>query len=466
NKWVGGGENVIASLIRKAICSVNEHGYYEIELKDSENQFQSFLYIKDCISAIVNLMESDYSKPLNIGSDNTLSIRELAYFAFETIGIRTREQDKLITDDTKSVGIQNQNSDTLINQVLGWTPETSIREAMEKTAMWIKSEIEKKLNKCENELARKKLKESYRKDSETRILNDEIKFGILLPITSRGLESPRDCLYNLKNFAKSVYETTQMDIINMNGIKFSLKFFIGIDKDDSLFHPMENNIAEQILKEHGLMDVTTREFDLPPGSICKIWNDLAIDAYIHLCDYIVLFGDDIIIESTNWLSKTYEEFMKISNEKKVPCGFGTVAFTELTFPGFPTFPIMSRLHIDIFGGKPFPQVFTNQDADPFLFQLYRRFGCSVLSKQLKLRNLIGGSRKPRYKRIFHDWSFSVLDEAVLSVEKWMHNTIESPIPKLITLDVIVPSYRVQMQYLEPILRLKRSKTASTSIIII
>ncbi|CAG8691128.1 19249_t:CDS:2, partial [Racocetra fulgida] len=122
---------------------VNEHGYYEIELKNSDNQFQSFLYIKDCIDAIVNLMESDYSKPLNIGSDNTLSIRELAYIAFETIGIKTREQVKLITDDTKSVGIH---SDTLINQVLGWTPEVS----MEKTAMWIKNEIEKELNKCEN----------------------------------------------------------------------------------------------------------------------------------------------------------------------------------------------------------------------------------------------------------------------------------------------------------------------------
>ncbi|CAG8609049.1 8395_t:CDS:2 [Cetraspora pellucida] len=463
NKWIGRSENIIASLIRKVICSVNEKGYYEIDIKNSDDQIQNCLYIKDCIDVIVKIMESDYYKPLNIEPENPVSTKELVYIAFETIGI-TREQVKFIMDENSFQ--KNKNSDNIIHQVLGWTPKTSIRESIEKTTIWIKNEIEKELNKCENESARKKLKERYRESSETKIFDDEIKFGILLPITSRGLENPKDCLYNLKNFAKSMHETTQMDIMSMNGSKFYLKFFIGIDKDDILFQPKENNIAEQILKEYGFVDVKTREFDLPPGSICKIWNDLAIDAYNHMCDYIVLFGDDIIIESTNWMSKTHEEFIKISNEKKVPCGFGIVAFTELTFPGFPTFPIMSRTNIDIFGGKPFPVIFTNQDADPFLFQLYRRFDCSFMSKHLKLRNLIGGSRKPRYKRIYHDWRFSVLDNAVLSVEKWLHNTMETPIPKLITLDIIIPSYRVQMQYLEPIFRLKRSKTASTMIIII
>ncbi|CAG8809911.1 15351_t:CDS:1, partial [Racocetra fulgida] len=77
-----------------------------------------------------------------------------------------------------------------------------------------------------------------------------------------------------------------------------------------------------------------------------------------------------------------------------------------------------------------------------------------------------GSKKQHYKRTSHDWRFSILDDAVLSVEKWMHNTIKNPIPKLITLDVVVPTYRVQMEYLKPILQLKGSKTASTSIIII
>lgn len=89
-----------------------------------------------------------------------------------------------------------------------------------------------------------------------------------------------------------------------------------------------------------------------------------------------------------------------------------------------------------------------------------------MPKRIKLMNLIGGSKKPRYKRIFHDWSFAVLDNAVLTVEKWINNKIKDPIPRLLTIDVVVPTYRVQMQYLEPIIRLKRSNTASTSIIFI
>ncbi|CAG8824212.1 6723_t:CDS:1, partial [Dentiscutata erythropus] len=66
NNWVGGRENVPAALIRKAICSTNEKGYYEIEIWGSGDQCRSFLYIEDCVDAIIKLMESDYSKPLNI----------------------------------------------------------------------------------------------------------------------------------------------------------------------------------------------------------------------------------------------------------------------------------------------------------------------------------------------------------------------------------------------------------------
>ncbi|CAG8695043.1 24865_t:CDS:2, partial [Dentiscutata erythropus] len=336
--------------------------------------------------------------PLNIGSDDAISIKELAYIAFETIGI-AKEQVRLITDENKPVSVQNRNSDNkLISQVLGWSPKTSLRK-----------------------------------------------------------ERPDDCLYHLRNFVQSVYETTQIDIAGMNGIKFSVKFFIGIDKDN---HPIENNVVEQILKEYKFINVETCEFDLPPGSICKIWNDLAIKAYNQMCDYIVLFNNDIIIESTNWMSKIHEEFVKISNEKKVPFGFGMVTFT----PGLPIFPVISRLHIDIFNGIPFPQVFTNQDAiSSFLFQLYRRFGCSIISKRIKLMKIIESSKKPQYE---NDWSFSILDNAVLSVEKWIQNTIENPIPKLLTLDIVVPTFRVDLQYLEPIIRLKRSKTVSTLIIMV
>ncbi|CAG8745645.1 3285_t:CDS:2, partial [Dentiscutata erythropus] len=422
--WVGGKEKAPSALLRKAVCAAID-GNYEMEIWGSGDQRRSFLYIEDCVDATIKLMESDYSRPLNIGSEDAVTIKELAYIAFETVGIK-RDQVRLITDETKPVGVQNRNSDnTLVKKILGWSPKISIQEGMKRTSVWIKSEIEKELKNCRSELARKNLINSYRK-SELKILLEEIKFGILLPITSRGLENREDCLNNLVDFARSIHETTQADVIGMNGIRFSIKFFIGIDKDDTLFHPIENNPAERILKEHGLMDLETREFNFPPSSICQIWNDLAKDAYDQGCEYLVLFDDSIVLETTNWMSKIYNEFIKISNEKDVPCGFGCVAFNDKTLPGFPTFPVISRSHIEIFNGKSFPTIFTNQDSDVFFFELYRRWECSKIMNAVKLINKSGGDGKPHYKKISHDGSFSALDDAVSTVEKWMQEALENP----------------------------------------
>ncbi|CAG8445308.1 10332_t:CDS:2, partial [Acaulospora colombiana] len=411
NDWIGGRKYFPASLIREAIHSVEE-GNYEIE--------------------------SDYSEPLNIEPVETLTIKELAEIAFETA--RFHRSDIRMNVNEKRLA------------------------CMERTSTWVQDEIKKEYERHKKYSTKSAFIRELRKNE--RKMLEEIKFGILLPITSRGLKNPEDCLSHLRNFARSLHDTTQADTARMNGNRFTIKVFVGVDVNDDLFHPIKNNIAEQILKEHGVMDIETREFDLPPGWVCKIWNDLAMDAYGQQCDYIVLFGDDIVLESTNWMSKIHGGFMKVSNEKKVPRGFGCIAFTEATFPGFPTFPVMSRLHVDMFHGRPFPEILTNQDADIFLFQLYRRWGCSVMLNNVKLRNLIGGSKKGRYERVFHDWSYSVLDDAVLKVEEWMRENLKNPIPRLVTLDVVVPSYRVNMQYLEPIINLKKPDTISTMTIII
>jgi len=99
--------------------------------------------------------------------------------------------------------------------------------------------------------------------------------------------------------------------------------------------------------------------------------------------------------------------------------------------------------------------------------LYRRWGCSVLLQDVKLRNMIGGSVRTRYeKERCENWSFETLDNAILQVEQWIEKTTKKPIPRLLTLDVIVPSYRVLLEYLEPIIRLQSSDTTSTTIIII
>ena len=57
---------------------------------------------------------------------------------------------------------------------------------------------------------------------------------------------------------------------------------------------------------------------------------------------------------------------KVSIQNKVPHGFGCVTFTDISFHGFPTFPVINRLHLDIFDGDVIPQKkFQNQDGDPY-----------------------------------------------------------------------------------------------------
>ncbi|KAF0474581.1 glycosyltransferase family 2 protein [Gigaspora margarita] len=102
---VGRRENAPAALIRKAICSTNEKGYYEMEIWGFGGQRRSFLYIDDCVDAIVKLMESDYSNPLTIDFDDANLMKELTCIAFEIVGI-TKERARLITDENKFVGIQ------------------------------------------------------------------------------------------------------------------------------------------------------------------------------------------------------------------------------------------------------------------------------------------------------------------------------------------------------------------------
>lgn len=126
--WFGGREKAPAALLRKAICAgINEQDR-TIEVWGSGKQRRSFLYIDDCVDAVLLLAKSDYAQPLNIGSDEAVSIAELAYIAFETIGI-SRNLVNIVPDPNKPIGVQNRNSDNTLNKkVLGWSPKIDIRE--------------------------------------------------------------------------------------------------------------------------------------------------------------------------------------------------------------------------------------------------------------------------------------------------------------------------------------------------
>ena len=101
-------------------------------------QTRSFLYIDDCIEGVLRLMESDYTKPVNIGSDRLVTIDELAEI---TIKISGKKID-IKHDLSKPQGVRGRNADlTLVKKVLGWEPQVSLEEGLKRTYDWAKERM-------------------------------------------------------------------------------------------------------------------------------------------------------------------------------------------------------------------------------------------------------------------------------------------------------------------------------------
>lgn len=131
--WKGGREKAPAAFCRKAIASTQD-----FELWGDGEQTRSFCFIDDCVEGILRLMRSDYDKPLNIGSDEMISMNDMAHLvlSFESKKIPIRHIPG-------PEGVRGRNSDnTLIKKVLGWAPSTPLSEGLKKTYTWIKGQIE------------------------------------------------------------------------------------------------------------------------------------------------------------------------------------------------------------------------------------------------------------------------------------------------------------------------------------
>ncbi len=129
----GGREKAPAAICRKVIRA-KLSGRHEIEIWGDGEQTRSFTYIDDCLAGTRRLMDSAVAEPLNIGSDQLVSINRLVDIVEAIAGIRCRRDYKL--DAPK--GVRGRNSDnTLVQQRLGWRPEISLEEGMERTYAWI-----------------------------------------------------------------------------------------------------------------------------------------------------------------------------------------------------------------------------------------------------------------------------------------------------------------------------------------
>ena len=134
--WQGGREKAPAAICRKVI-QAKHTGRHEIEIWGDGEQTRSFMYIDDCVEGTLRIMESDVLDPLNLGSDELVTINQLVDIAEDIAGIKLQRNYNL--DAPK--GVRGRNSDnTLIQERLGWAPSIALRDGLHRTYVWIEQE--------------------------------------------------------------------------------------------------------------------------------------------------------------------------------------------------------------------------------------------------------------------------------------------------------------------------------------
>ncbi len=132
--WTGGREKAPAALCRK-VAEAGNPG--EIEIWGDGLQTRSFLYIDECVEAVRRLMESDFTGPVNIGSEEMVTINGLAELIADIAG-----KEISLRHVEGPQGVRGRNSDNaLIYEKLGWKPTQSLRAGLEKTYAWIEEQV-------------------------------------------------------------------------------------------------------------------------------------------------------------------------------------------------------------------------------------------------------------------------------------------------------------------------------------
>jgi GDP-D-mannose 3', 5'-epimerase len=132
--WTGGREKAPAAVCRKVAEAVDGG---EIEIWGDGRQTRSFLYIDECLEGTLRLTRSNQGGPFNIGSEEMVTINQLAMIAMEIAGKKLR-----LKHIPGPLGVRGRNSDNrLISQSLGWAPSRPLREGMQKTFAWIEQQV-------------------------------------------------------------------------------------------------------------------------------------------------------------------------------------------------------------------------------------------------------------------------------------------------------------------------------------
>ncbi len=136
--WDGGKEKYPAAISRKVAMAKDGD---VISVWGDGKQTRSFLHVSECLTGIEKLMNSGYNEPLNIGSDESVTVDEVAGMVIGISGKKLTIEHDL----TKPQGVRGRNSNNeLIHQTLGWKPETKLIDGLRSTYKWILEQVEHK----------------------------------------------------------------------------------------------------------------------------------------------------------------------------------------------------------------------------------------------------------------------------------------------------------------------------------
>lgn len=134
--WTGGKEKAPTAVCRK-VAEAKDGGV--VEVWGDGKQTRSFLYIDECLEGIERLMKSDFTGPVNIGSDEMIAINDLVKMTADIAGKKVK-----INNVPGPLGVRGRNSDNrLIKTKLGWAPSRPLKEGMTKTFHWVNEQVKK-----------------------------------------------------------------------------------------------------------------------------------------------------------------------------------------------------------------------------------------------------------------------------------------------------------------------------------
>ncbi len=135
--WMGGKEKAPAAMCRKVAEA--EDGSY-IEVWGDGKQTRSFLFIDECVEAVRRLVKSDFTGPVNIGSEEMISINDFARLTIEISG-----KNLSIRNIKGPTGVRGRNSDNhLLEEKIGWVPSLPLKKGMIETYNWVNKQVTEK----------------------------------------------------------------------------------------------------------------------------------------------------------------------------------------------------------------------------------------------------------------------------------------------------------------------------------